>query len=230
MLRSGSAVTLFRVRSTIDSRSGNVRCGHVMINADAVRALTETWPMSRSGLAVCGAALLPLVLAVSCTTSEAEDSSGSASHATSTLDAAFRARAEKACNPYTTYNSRHFFTVRDFNRFAPDGAALPRVAAFLSRNPSYRTLGSDLEKLGRPDTGRAAWSAVLGDLQTTSKLMKSEIESAQQGHVAAFMRYDARLTKNTADLHVDLGKLGLSGASTCYGVQGDPLQTAPRSE
>jgi hypothetical protein len=104
------------------------------------------------------------------------------------------------------------------------------VAAFLSRNPSYRTLGSDLENLGQPNTGSAAWGAVLGDLGTSSKLMKKEIGSAHQGDVDAFVRYDARLMESTADLQVDLGQLGFVGASSCYGVQGDPLQTAPRSE
>jgi hypothetical protein len=197
--------------------------------AETERSLTETGPMSRLGMVACAAALLSLLLSASCT-SEAKNRSGSASHATSALDAAFLARAEKACDPYATYNSTHYFTVSGFNRFAPNAAALPRVAAFLSRNPSYRTLGSDLENLGQPNTGSAAWGAVLGDLGTSSKLMKKEIGSAHQGDVDAFVRYDARLMESTADLQVDLGQLGFVGASSCYGVQGDPLQTAPRSE
>jgi hypothetical protein len=203
----------------------------MMKTAETERSLTtEIRPLSRSALVACGAALLPLLLAVSCTTSDAQDSSASASHTRSTLDAAFLARAEHACTRYTRYNSTHYFAVSGFNRFVPDRAELPRVATFLGHNPAYRTLGPDLEKLGPPDTGSAAWSALMDDLRISSELMKNEIGSAHRGDVGGFMRYDARLTKNTADVQADLGKLGLSGASSCYGIQGDPLLTAPHAE
>ena len=91
-----------------------------------------------------------------------------------------RHASREGLRPYAKYNSTHYFKVSGFNRFDPDAALLPRVAAFASRNPSYRTLASDLEKLGRPDTGRAEWSVVLDNLGTGQRLMKNEIASAQR--------------------------------------------------
>jgi hypothetical protein len=166
-----------------------------------------------------------------CSASDAESSTDKASTASSTkLNPAFLARAEKVCRPYMKYNSTHFLEVSGFNRFAPTAGLLDRVAVFLSRNPSYRTLTSDLGQLGRPDSGAAAWGAVMDDLATSQRLMRNEIRSAHQGDVAAYKTYDERLTDNTAGLHSDLVKLGLASGSACYGVQGDPLATAPRAE
>jgi hypothetical protein len=184
-----------------------------------------------TNILACGAVLLPLVLATGCATSDAESSSDKPPTASSTkLDSAFLARAEKVCRPYMRYNSTHYFTVTGFNRFAPSAGLLDRVAAYLDRNPSYRTLGAELESLGQPDSGRAVWGAVMDDLATSQRLMRNEIRSAHQGDVAAYKTYDERLTENTAGLHSDLVKLGLAGGSACYGVQGDPLATAPRAE
>jgi hypothetical protein len=193
--------------------------------------------VSRSGLrskrllVACGVALLPLCFTVSCASSDAKDSSEDTSHGSSkTLDTAFVARAENVCRPYAKYNSTHFFDAKGFNRFDPSPALLDKVAAYLSRNPAYRTLAPDLEKLGKPDTGGAAWSAVVDDITGSQRLMRNVIRSAHQGDVAAFKTYDERLTASDAGLHADLVKLGLTQGSQCYGVQGDPLETVPVSE
>jgi hypothetical protein len=202
-----------------------------MVEAEVEQALTTPVPKARSRrrlLASGVTLLLPLSFAVGCSNTKAHDGSGDVSRATTTLDAAFVARAENVCAPYTKYNSSHFFTVAGFNRFSPDPAALPR--SYLQRNPTYRTLGPDLEKLGRPATGEAAWQAVMDDVAASNTLMKHAVTSADERDAAAFMKYDERMTQNTVRLHADLRKLGLPGGSTCYGVQGDPLATKPRSD
>jgi hypothetical protein len=177
------------------------------------------------------AALLPLCLTVGCAGSSAQTSKSQKPSATSTrLDDAFVVRAEKVCTPYMKYNSTHFFRVEGFNRFDPNTRLLDRVADYLSRNPSYRTLASDLHKLGEPHSGTVAWHSVMKDLDISQRLMANEIRSAHQGDAAAFTTYDARVTDNDTALHADLVKLGLSQGSACYGVQGDPFETAPRSE
>jgi hypothetical protein len=51
-------------------------------------------PMSRSALVMCGAALLPLMLAASCSDSESSKDDGQAVTATTTLAEGFRARAD----------------------------------------------------------------------------------------------------------------------------------------
>jgi hypothetical protein len=194
----------------------------------------RTNPKGRPLAMTCVGALLPLMVTMGCSASDGtKDGSGAESDtaaAVKTLDAAFVARAEKVCRPYSKYNSTHFFAFTHFNRFDPSAGVLKRVGDFLSRNPSYRTLASDLQGLGQPETGKAGWSTVMEDLGTSQKLMKNNIQSAQQGDVAAFKTYDERLTANISGLHADLVKLGLPSGSACYGVQGDPLQQAPRSE
>lgn len=187
--------------------------------------------MWRRGRAEGGAALLPLLLIVGCAGSQPSATSPDASSgASTTLDAAFSARAEKACDPYATYNSKHFFPLKGFNRYDPDAHLLPRVGASFRRNPAYRTLTSNLEALGRPKSGVAAWSALLDDLSTGEKLMSKEISSARRANVAAFKSYDERLMENIAAMHADLSKLGLPSGSACYEARGDPLQRAPLAE
>jgi hypothetical protein len=191
-------------------------------------------PRWKPVLVACGMAVLPLCLTVSCASSNAEDAphggSSQSSGSSKTLDPAFVARAETVCRPYMKYNSTHFFRMEGFNRFDPSPALLDKVAVYLSRNPSYRTLASDLDKLGQPDSGASAWQNVMGDIASSQQLMRNEIRSAHQGDVAAFKTYDERLTASDAGLHADLVELGLTQGSACYGVQGDPFETAPRSE
>jgi hypothetical protein len=195
--------------------------------ANAV-GMDEKRPRCRSLLIACGTALLPLFLTVSCGSSDTGDSSHDTSGGSSkTLDSAFVARAENVCRPYMKYNATHFFDVEGFNRFDPSAPLLDKVAAYLSRNPAYRTLASDLDKLGQPDDGGATWNDVMDDITSSQQLMKNVIRSAHQGDVAAFKTYDERLTASDAGLHADLVKLGLSQGSACYGVQGDPLETVP---
>ena len=191
---------------------------------------TQKRSRSKHLVVSCGVALLPLVLTVGCSASDANGSSrhdSASASASETLDGAFVARVERVCEPYTKYNSTHYFNVQGFTRFDPSAALLPRVAAFLNRNPAYRTLVPDLEKLGQPDTGGAAWSEVMAGFSSNDKVMKQEILSARQRDVDAFKRYDARVTTATSGLHAHLVELGLPGASVCYGVQGDPLETVP---
>lgn len=194
-------------------------------------SLDKGSPRSKQLLFACGMALLPLFLTMSCASSGGEDSSHGTSHGSSkSLDSAFVVRAENVCRPYSKYNSTHFFDAKGFNRFDPTPALLDKVADYLSRNPAYRTLASDLEKLGKPDSGGATWTAVMDDIAGSQQLMKNVIRSAHQGDVAAFKTYDERLTASDAGLHADLVELGLSQGSACYGVQGDPLETVPTSE
>src|SRR3954447_3143786 len=112
-------------------------------------ASPERTTSNRKRLAMtCVGALVPLVVAMGCSGSDGtKDGSGgdsASAAAVKTLDAAFVARAEKVCRPYLKYNSTHFFALTHFNRFDPTAGVLKRVGDFLSRNPSYRTLASEL--------------------------------------------------------------------------------------
>ena len=180
--------------------------------------------MHRSRLALLGAALLPIVLVLGCASSETGTKPKDAASAPSTkLDSTFLARAEKVCGGYAKYNSENYFQAAGFNRFAPDVAQLPRVAAHIGPNPSYRTLHSDLDALGRPDSGGAAWNAVLHDVNTGEGLVMKEIVSARRRDGAAFVNYDGRVEQNIRTLLADLQKLGLSAGSPCWSMQLDPL-------
>lgn len=187
--------------------------------------------MQRSRLVLLGAALLPISLVVGCASSETGTKPKHASSAPSTkLNSTFLARAETVCGAYAKYNSEHYFRADGFNRFAPDVARLPRVAAYLGSNPSYRTLDSDLEALGRPESGGAAWGAVLHDVSAGEALVRKQIVSARKRDGAGFEDIVKRLELNIRTLQADLQKLGLSAGSPCWGMQRDPLASKPEGE
>jgi hypothetical protein len=184
--------------------------------------------MSASRIASVGVGLVALAFTVGCAGTEPETHSSAGSSATTTtLDAAFRARAETSCAPYGKYHAGHLFPVSGFNRFDPDVHLLPRVGKYLARDPSYRTLVSELDALGQPDSGAAAWRTVMGDLSTGEKLGRKLIDSARRAKSADFVRFQGELEENATSLHTHLRMLGLSGGSSCYGVQTDPFEAAP---
>jgi hypothetical protein len=117
--------------------------------------------------------------------------------------------------------------VTGFNRFDLDVQLLPRVGKYLARDPSYLTLVSELKTLGQPASGAAVWRTVMHDLSTGEKLGRKLINSARRANSADFVRFEGALGQNASSLHAHLRKLGLSGGSTCYGIQTDPLEAAP---
>jgi hypothetical protein len=149
-----------------------------------------------------------------------------ASSAAATVDADFVARADEVCQPYADYTSKAFFRLAHFNRYAPDPDLLPQVAAYLARNPAYRSLVSDLEALGDPGSGSAAWTAVLDDLRANADDIKKEIASAHSADDEHFADLTHQLEMDMSSLYTDLQTAGLGGTS-CAQAEGDPLKPPP---
>ncbi len=143
--------------------------------------------------------------------------------ASTTLDAAFAERADAACRPYKTYDRAHSFSAKGFNRFDPDPKDLPAIGDFLDANPRHRTLVSDLQALGEPKTGAAAWKAVKDDIIAGEDLAKKQISSARRADAAGFSRLEQDIEDNNVTLHVDLRTLGLPPDSACIEAQVNQL-------
>jgi hypothetical protein len=154
------------------------------------------------------------------------EAAGGTATAGGALDAAFAQRVEAVCAPYAAYNAGHLLGVRGFSRYAPDPDQLPRVAAFLERNPSYRTLASDLEDLGEPETGAAGWRAMVADVRADTALVHRMARSARAADDAAFADVVDRVETALSAFHADLRELGLPTGSSCTEVQADPLRTS----
>jgi hypothetical protein len=128
--------------------------------------------------------------------------------------------------PYARYNTSHLLGVRGFSRYAPDPGQLPRVAAYLSRNPAYRTLTVDLERLGEPATGAGGWHTVLADVRADTALVHRLTRTARAADGTAFAAAAEQVDAVVTALHVDLRALGLPIGSTCTEMLGDPLRTS----
>jgi hypothetical protein len=172
-------------------------------------------------------AAAPLLLLLgACGGSDKPASAGAAGAAGGTLDAAFAQRAEAVCAPYARYNAGHLLGVRGFSRYAPDPDQLPRVGAYLARNPAYRTLAADLEELGEPASGADSWHTVLGDVRADSALVQRLTRAARAADDTAFAATADQVAAAVTALHVDLRALGLPAGSSCAEVQDDPLRTS----
>ncbi len=179
-------------------------------------------------LITLAAATIPVLGIAACGSSDGDTTSASADIAdgTSTVDPTFADRAEAVCTPYANYNAKHLLKVPGFSRFAPDEDELPKVAAYLDRNPAYQTLVSKLEALGDPTTGVSAWTTAVADLGDGQRLVQEEVHSARAGDADAFVAAEQdRADSNTA-LHTDLLAAGLSPDSPCLFAQVDPLETS----
>lgn len=149
----------------------------------------------------------------------------SADASATTIEADFLTRADDVCAPYAAYNAKHLLAVAGFSRLAPDAAQLPRIAAFLDRNPAYHSLVSKLQELGEPAGGADDWDAVVADLAEGQRLVQQEVRAARARDVDAFVAAEGERATSNAGLHAALLAAGVAGDSPCLSAQGDPLQT-----
>jgi hypothetical protein len=78
---------------------------------------------------------------------------------TSQVPSAFRERAVEVCNrALAKKKAEATFPYPDFNPTRPDWARYPGVARALAHTPGvFRSWLKDMDNLGEPATGRAAW-------------------------------------------------------------------------
>jgi hypothetical protein len=166
--------------------------------------------------------LLLVATAGACGDSDSAAADGKTSSSSKKLDAGFISRAEAACAPYAEYQSTTFLEVYHFNRYAPDPEVLPQVATHLEKDPSFKTLVSDLSDLGEPESGATAWHAVLDDFGENDRIIGLEIEAARAGDAAQFGDLVGQFEENKTPLNADRKTAGLTGSS-CAEVELDPL-------
>jgi hypothetical protein len=175
------------------------------------------------------AAVPLLVVPTACNDSDSGSEATKANDVSSpatTVDADFVARADAVCEPYAEYTSKAYFRLAHFNRYAPDAALLPKVAAYLAQNPAYRRLVPDLEALGDPESGSDAWATVLGDFRATADDINKEIADARDADAQHFSGLTDQFESDMTTLYSDLQTAGLGGTS-CSQAEGDPLKPPP---
>jgi hypothetical protein len=176
-----------------------------------------------SGIAVVAAVALPIG-AGACGGSD-QGSEPSAAGSPSVVEADFLSRADDVCAPYAKYNADHLLRVKGFSRFDPAAALMPRVGAFLDRNPAFHTLVAELRELGEPPGDAAGWDAVVADFAAGEEVVQEEVAAARAGDADAFVAAENDRAASSSALHADLLAAGVAGDSPCLSAQGDPLQT-----
>jgi hypothetical protein len=167
--------------------------------------------------------LLLLATTAACGGTDSAEADGKTQSAPTTVDADFISNAVAVCDPYADYQATTFLEVSHFNRYAPDPAVLPQVAAHLEKNPAFKTLVSDLTDLGEPESGATAWAAVLDDYTENDRVVGLEIAAASAGDATQFGELVGQFEENKSQLNPDLQTAGLTGSS-CAAAEADPLK------
>jgi hypothetical protein len=94
------------------------------------------------------------------------------------------------------------FPLPSFNPTKPDVAAFPEVAAFLEKTAAtWDAWLSDLQALGEPVTGQAAWDDLVAGVRRHRDLNADQIAAAARGDGATFSKdYNTGRTTQAAVL------------------------------
>ena len=123
-------------------------------------------------------------------------SGSSADRATPRVGKVFAARATDACQKaLESKQSWSDFPVASFDPAHPDRSALPKAARWLEEQvaPTFEGWLRDLQALGTPPTGAAAWTDVLTAVAQIVKGNADEITAAQTGDTGRFAAAHDRL-------------------------------------
>ena len=116
---------------------------------------------------------------------------GSKYGSTSQVPASFRERAVDVCNrALAKKKAEATFPYPDFNPTRPDWARYPGVARALAKTPGvFRSWLEDVESLGEPATGRAAWDDLVAAI-------RDHVRIAAEQYLAAIRHDTATFTKD----------------------------------
>jgi hypothetical protein len=109
---------------------------------------------------------------------------------TSQVPSAFRERAVEVCNrALAQKKAEGAFPYPDFNPTRPDWARYPGVARALASTPRlFRSWLRDMESLGKPATGRAAWDDLVVAIRDHVRIAAEQYRAAVDHDTATFTR------------------------------------------
>ena len=136
---------------------------------------------------------------------------GSSSGSDAAVPAAFQSKALAVCKAAASQkDAQGPFPYPDFNPTRPDWSKYPNVAAALVKTPViFRTWQRNMQALGEPSTGRAAWDDLLAAIG-------SHVRIATEQQAAAARQDSDTFTKDYEEGTKTQGKL--LKAATAAGV------------
>ena len=152
-----------------------------------MRAVERTHVALGRGRIASGWALIVALVAVG----GAACGGGSSYGSDAAVPAAFQSKALAVCKAATAQkNAEGPFPYPDFNPTRPDWSEYPGVARALVKTPViFRTWQRNMQALGEPSTGRAAWDDLLAAI-------RSHVRIATEQQAAAAHRDSDTFTKD----------------------------------
>lgn len=167
-------------------------------------------------------AMLSAAITAGCTTT-ATSTPGNAASAAQTaqspppIDPAFVTRANSACVPYKKWNDTHpnGVPIAGFNVNHPDPRILVQAADWFDKVPLYHTFTPTIAALGQPTTGIQSWTALTNEVDRLQQDWTVQIEAARRGDAATWTKQFNDEGILTAQISLDLTKLGFTADEPC---------------
>jgi hypothetical protein len=137
---------------------------------------------------------------------------------TSHLDQAFIGKVDRWCaitvQRYQTVQGT--FPLPSFDPLHPDPAQLPQVGRFFARGATVRDrIPAQLQALGEPATGAAAWNGLRDDLIQSTDLADTQITAASAANAPAFAAAAAQVRDLSDKIHATGLQLGFPTDTSC---------------
>ncbi len=143
--------------------------------------------------------------------------SGTAGSSPPAVGAAFASRTVAVCHAAFAQKKAVPFRYPDFNPTQPDTSKLPGIARYEATNtvPAYTTWLREMQALGQPPTGQAAWTDLLTAIEGHVRSASEQQTAAQRGDTPTFIKDYYEGTKTQAEL---LSAADAAGVPECAAV------------
>jgi hypothetical protein len=143
--------------------------------------------------------------------------SSSAASPTPAVGAAFATRAVAACHAAYAQKKAVAFPYPNFNPTQPDASKFPGIAQYEAAHtvPAYKAWLREMQALGQPATGQAAWADLLTAIGAHVRSASEQQAAAQRGDSATFVKDYYEGAQTQADL---LSAADAAGVPECASV------------
>lgn len=106
------------------------------------------------------------------------------------IGATFASRAVAVCHAAYAQKKAVAFPYPTFNPTQPDTSTFPTIARYeaLHTVPAYKAWLADMQALGPPPTGRAAWADLLAAIASHVRSASEQQAAAQRGDAQTFIK------------------------------------------
>lgn len=105
------------------------------------------------------------------------------------VGATFASKAVSVCDAALAQKkAQGEFPYPDFNPTDPDPSKLPLIAPFLAETAvTFQTWQSEMEALGQPPSGQAAWNDLVGAVSDHARIATEQAAAAKRGDIQTFI-------------------------------------------